>query len=191
MYLFKVLIGCKPQGRQTEQHDVFFGIAPSMQELVPQLKAFWPDGVKTMHIDAFRKVTQVNGYSINVLPKNIGHINVAKLFFINLGGYKPKEFEEYHYKTIIAAPNKATAIAQSKATTFYKHTGFKGAPSHVDDKYGVDVDDVYAIEEVLHASLKEKYTLEIVKNSIEIPEDEMSLGYHILKKIEAGVYETD
>ena len=41
--------------------------------------------------------------------------------------------------------DKAAAIMQAKKTAFYKHTGFVGAPSHVDDKYGVDVDDLHEI----------------------------------------------
>jgi hypothetical protein len=190
MYLFKVLIGCKPNGRHTEQHDVFFGIAESMQALVPQLKEFWPEAVSTMHIDAYRKVENVNGYKVQIVPKGMAK-NTAALFFINLGGYKQYEFEEYHYKMIVAAEDKANAIKEAKQTAFYKHTGFSGAPSHVDDKYGIDVDDVYAIEDILAPALKEKYSIQITEGKMPLPADDYSLGYYILKKIEAGIYETD
>ena len=56
---------------------------------------------------------------------------------------KENEFEEYHYKVLTVAQNKAEVIKKAKATSFYKHCGFKGATSHIDDKYGVDVDDIH------------------------------------------------
>ena len=57
------------------------------------------------------------------------------------------------------ASTSAEAIQQAKQTAFYKHFGFKGAASHIDDKYGVDVDDVFAVKEILHSSFKEMYSL--------------------------------
>ena len=70
----------------------------------------------------------------------------TRLFFINLGGYKENEFEEYHYKMLTACEDKSVAIQAAKQTAFYKHTGFKGATSHIDDKYGVDVDDILRLK---------------------------------------------
>src|SRR5678809_1545416 len=85
----------------------------------------------------------------------------CRLFFINLGGYKQNEFEEFHYKMIIAANNKGEAIDTAKQTAFFRHTDFKGATSHIDDKYGVDVDDVYEIADILPVGIKEKYSISV------------------------------
>src|SRR4051794_28448223 len=41
--LFMTLVGATPKTRNTEQHDVFFGIADSVAELVPDLISFWPE----------------------------------------------------------------------------------------------------------------------------------------------------
>ena len=60
--LFMVLIGCKPEGRHTEQHDIFFGVATSMKELLPQIIAFWPEAKGDLHIDGWREVNQVDGF---------------------------------------------------------------------------------------------------------------------------------
>ena len=182
--LFMILIGCKPIGRHTEQHDVFFTIGNSLKEIVPQIKDFWPDS-GSLHLDAWREVTEVEGYSISILPKETIIKNTPeekKLFFINLGGYKPAEFEEYHYKLIAVGANKAEAIKISKQTAFYKHTGFKGAESHIDDKYGIDVDDLYQIEDILPTSIKEKYQFKISAHN-NAPKDEWHIGYTMLKKI--------
>ncbi len=41
----------------------------------------------------------------------------TKLFFINLGGYKENEFEEYHYKMMLLLQrDKVEAIRKSKRT---------------------------------------------------------------------------
>jgi len=183
MKLFMVLLGCKPEGRNTEQHDIFFGIADSLATLVPQLKAFWP-GKHNIHIDAWREINQVGDYAIEVIDKNKAQSppNSTRLFFINLGGYKPGDFEEYHYKLLIAADSKSAAIREAKNSIFYKHTGFKGAESHVDDKYGIDVDDSYQIEELLSAELLQQFSISILpnaKNNI----DNLHIGYTKLSSL--------
>jgi len=182
MKLYMLLLGCKPTGRHTEQHDVFFTIGESLKAIVPDILSFWPEANGKMHIDAWREVSRVDGFRIEVAEKGSGYVSADKLFFLNLGGYKRDEFEEPHYKLLCIENDKTEAIKRAKETAFYKHAGFEGAPSHIDDKYGVDVDDVFEIEEVLSASLKEKFTLSIFP--AEGPEnDEIHLGYLPLEKI--------
>lgn len=141
--LFMVLLGCKPAGRHTEQHDIFFAIGNSLADLKPAMTGFWPEANGKIHIDAWREVNVVDGYQLKVVPAtaNAG-IKEHRLFFINLGGYKKGEFEEQHYKMLVVARNLAEATRMAKNTAFYKHTGFEGAVAHIDDKYGVDVDDI-------------------------------------------------
>jgi hypothetical protein len=175
--LYMVLLGGKPKGRHTEQHDMFFGIAESLKDLIPQFNQFWPEAKGKMHVDGFREVNQVDGQQIDIVPK--GHIKTLgthQLFFINLGGYKKDEFEEFHYKMIVAATDKAAAIKQAKQTAFFKHTHFEGANSHVDDKYGIDVDDLYTIDEILPAATKEQYAITLSPIQHE-QKDELHLGY--------------
>ena len=173
--LYMLLLGCSPENRNIEQHDVFFGIGESVKDLIPDITLFWPDPKGKLHIDAFREVTQVGGYSIEVVD-HPGTINANNLFFINLGGYKQNEFEEFHYKMVIAANDKAEAITISKKTVFFRHTGFEGANAHIDDKFGVDVDDVYEITDILPIAMKEKYAV-VVYPADRILEDEIHLGY--------------
>ncbi|MEY2903219.1 MAG: hypothetical protein RLY89_2325 [Bacteroidota bacterium] len=175
--LYMVLLGGKPKGRHTEQHDMFFGIAESLKELIPQFNQFWPEAKGKMHIDGFREVNQVDGQQINIVPRGSQTTAASRqLFFINLGGYKKDEFDEFHYKMVVAAKDKAAAIQQAKQTAFFKHTHFEGANSHVDDKYGIDVDDLYTIDEVLPKLTKEQYSIELTPIQ-EAIQDELHLGY--------------
>lgn len=174
--LYMVLLGCTPKGRFTEQHDIFFGIGRSLQALVPEMKDFWPEAKGKIHIDAWQKVTCVDGFAIEIVSKEENSKQEEQLFFLNLGGYKEGEFEEYHYKTLVIAKTKAEAIKKTKQTAFYKHCGFKGAASHIDDKYGVDVDDIYNIEDILSEKLKSKYCIKITKTNA-YSKDEKHIGY--------------
>ena len=180
--LHMIMLGCTPKGRFTEQHDIFFGIGNSLKELVPDMNAFWPEAKGRIHIDAWQKVTFVDGFTIEAVSNNESLNQKEQLFFLNLGGYKEGEFEEYHYKVLVVAKTKAEAIKKAKQTTFYKHCGFKGAESHIDDKYGVDVDDIHNIEDILSDKFKSQYRLKITKTNV-ISEDEKHIGYLKLDKI--------
>ena len=181
--LFMLLLGCRPIGRNTEQHDIYFGIAKSLKDLIPDIKSFWKSS-GNIHIDAWRIVNNVDGYQIKVIEKISGITEENKLFFINLGGYKENEFEEFHYKILTVSKNKSEAIAAAKKTTFYKHTGFgKLAVSHIDDKYGIDVDDIFEIKDILTASDKMNFSVSIVKSETSLPEDILNMGYYKLSSL--------
>ncbi|MBS1599349.1 MAG: DUF1543 domain-containing protein [Bacteroidetes bacterium] len=183
--LYMLLLGCTPTGRHTEQHDIFFGIGESLSDLKTDIINSWPEAEGKIHIDGWREVTNVDGYKIIISERQQTSAEPSqhKLFFLNLGGYKRNEFEEYHYKIVTVAEHKGIAVQNAKQTSFYIHTGFEGgASSHIDDKYGVDVDDIYEIEDILPINTKQKYAV-IVTMDKASTEDELNLGYLKLEKI--------
>ncbi|MFP5041827.1 DUF1543 domain-containing protein [Parasediminibacterium sp. JCM 36343] len=183
--LFMVLLGCRLKNRHTEQHDMFFGVATSIQALVPDINHFWPEAKGRLHIDAWREVTNVDGYGIKIVLDNempMTNEETLKLFFLNLGGYKPQEFEEYHYKMLAVGKSITEPIRQAKQTAFYKHFDIAGAPSHIDDKYGIDVDDAYEVKDILPAETKSKYSI-LIEPATKNQPDEMHLGYFPLDKL--------
>lgn len=181
--LFMVLLGCTPKGRSTEQHDVFFGIGENLKELIPDMNLFWPEAKGKLHIDAWREITAVDHYSIEVVPKSETETEANNLYFLNLGGYKPGEFEEYHYKMLAVGSKMAIAIKKAKKTVFYKHYNFKGGESHIDDKYGIDVDDSHKVTDLLSAATKAKFSLKISPLSEKVQEDELHIGYVKIKSL--------
>lgn len=183
--LYMIMLGASPIGRHTEQHDLFFTISSSLKETVPAIKAFWPEAKDKLHIDAWREVTAVDGYAISIQPKTEQTLEQDhKLFFLNLGGYKVGEFDEFHYKMLIVAPDMAAAIKEAKKSAWYKHTGFKGATSHIDDKYGVDVDDVHHVQEILPPGMSSDYRIVIEPGIDQSAMDEIHLGYFQLHKLQ-------
>ena len=182
--LFMVLLGSKAPKRNVEQHDYFFGIGTSIKELVPEMKAFWPEAGSSLHIDGWREVTNVDGYAITVIPRLDTLLDTQqKLFFINLGGYQSNKLSEQHHTVLTVQSDRAVAVQESKKTVFYKTNTLKGANSHIDEKYGIDVDDIYKVEEILSSSFKEKYHIQI-EPATGLPEDEIILGYFRIDKLE-------
>jgi hypothetical protein len=181
--LYLLLLGSKAANRNVEQHDYFFGIAHNLKELIPDIKAFWPEAGDSIHIDAWREVNKVDDYQIEVVSKDQQVTpSENKLFFINLGGYQASKMEEQHYTILTVQNDRANAISESKKTVFFKTNTLKGATSHVDDKYGIDVDEVYQIEDILIPEHKEKYQVVITKEK-SLPDDEIHPGYLRLNKL--------
>jgi len=181
--LYMLLLGSKAPKRNVEQHDYFFGIANSLKELVPQIKAFWPEAGNSIHVDGWREVNNVDGYQVKVVEKSENTvISDRKLFFINLGGYQSGKLEEQHYIVLSVHDNRANAVSDAKKTVFFKTNSIKGANSHVDEKYGIDVDDIYRIEDILDPQQKEKYHI-LIEHVPDMPEDEVHLGYFKLDKL--------
>lgn len=181
-----VLLGSKAAGRNIEQHDFFFGIAHNLKELVPQLQAFWPEAGNSLHIDGWREVTTVDGYSVSVIPKQDKlSTNTRRLFFMNLGGYQSGKLEEQHYTLLTVQDNRKSAIKESTSTEFFKTSSIaaiKSAGAHIDEKYGIDVDDVYRIEDVLSPEIKTLWHIELTPNP-EAKADQIHLGYFKLDRL--------
>lgn len=169
-----ILLGCKPEGRFIEQHDIYFGIADELPELKHEMVEFWPQANGKLHIDAWKKITCVEGYAIVVRPRN----NVAeqrnKLFFVNLGGYRENDFEEYHFKQLVVAESLEEASRLAKKTHFFR----EHISPHIDDKYGLDVDDIFDVEDIIAPSLRAKYSLDILPIDGNLAlEDSPNIGY--------------
>lgn len=181
--LYMLLLGSKAPKRNVEQHDYFFGIANSLKELVPHIKSFWPEAGASIHIDGWREVNQVDGFDVKVIPRENQHDQFPhKLFFINLGGYQSGKLEEQHYIVLGVNSDRATAVQDAKKTVFFKTNSVKGANSHIDEKYGIDIDDIYKVDDILSDEHKAKYQLVITPGST-LPEDEIHLGYFKLDKL--------
>lgn len=182
--LYMLLLGSKAPRRNVEQHDYFFGIAHSLKELVPDIKAFWPEAGNSIHVDGWREVNTVGSHQIKVALKDDHTAPVTKkLFFINLGGYQANKLEEQHYIVLGVHDDRIEAIKDAKKTVFFKSNSVKGANSHIDEKYGIDVDDIYKIEDILSPLHKELYHIEITALEGSLPEDEIHLGYFKLDKL--------
>ncbi|WP_461452866.1 DUF1543 domain-containing protein [Mucilaginibacter sp.] len=184
MKLYLLLLGAEVPGRVVEQHDYFFGIAENLAELVPAVKSFWPEAGATLHIDGWREVTKVDSHAVRVVKiEDSAPIATLKLFFLNLGGYTSGKLEEQHYTLLTIRESRLKAVQEAKNNLFFKTNSLKGiATAHIDEKYGIDVDSVHHIEDLISPDLKAKYRI-LFEDGTKLPEDKIHLGYFKLTKI--------
>lgn len=203
-------IGARPQGRLIEQHDVMFVIANSLSEIIPVVNQHWQDVKGKWHLDAWREVKRVGDYQILLSTESLSKDGLSKdnaladnkldsqgkqLYFVNLGGYLPGQFEEFHYKTLVVAETLGKATAQVKKTAFYQDYTFDNvdtaksgvATSHVDDKHQLDLDDIHCVADLLpnDVALIIQPLTEHEKN--QLPDDALHIGYLSLKQIKTMI----
>ena len=210
MKLFMLKIGARPPGRLIEQHDVMFVIANSLSETIESVNQHWPAVKNNWHLDAWREVKRVGDYQILLSTDSLSKDGLSKdnaladdrvdnkldsqdkqLYFVNLGGYLPGQFEEFHYKTLVVAETLGKATAQVKKTAFYQDYTFDNvdtaksgvATSHVDDKHQLDLDDIHCVADLLpnDVALTIQPLTEPEKN--QLPDDALHIGYLSLKQI--------
>ena len=219
MKLFMLKIGARPQGRLIEQHDVMFVIANSLSETIESVNQHWPAVKNNWHLDAWREVKRVGDYQILLSTDSFSKDGLSKdnaladniltdervdnkldsqgkqLYFVNLGGYLPGQFEEFHYKTLVVAETLGKATAQVKKTAFYQDYTFDNvdtaksgvATSHVDDKQQLDLDDIHCVADLLprDVALTIQPLTEPEKN--QLPVDALHIGYLSLKQIKTMI----
>ena len=52
-----------------KQHNIFFEIRNSLQDLIPQIKDFWPEAKAKLYVDVWRQVLTVSDFSIDIIAK--------------------------------------------------------------------------------------------------------------------------
>lgn len=190
--LFMVQLGGRPKGRLIEQHDIFFGVANQVRELVDDINHHWPEVKKKWHIDSYRAITKVGNHTVKLIESNnqTANDNGLKLFFINLGGYQRGSFEEFHHKLLIVAATQAEAIKQAKQSTFYKEFTFKdkdspfNAASHIDGKFEVDIDDIYNVNDLIsNVQILIEPTIHNSHELANADEDKEYVGYLSIKNL--------
>lgn len=179
MYLYFLLLGCKPKGRHIEQHDVFFGIGSKLKDFVESINEVWDEENLEIHIDSYRKVIKVGKYKLTITDQPVDNKGL-KLYFVNLGSYKPQDIEEYHYKELLIARNLSEAKKIAKETVFFRHH----TAAHIDDKYAIDVDDVYEVADLLSKKQVNQFHIQIREiKGIPKKEDKIRNGYFRLDKL--------
>ncbi|PYE38354.1 DUF1543 domain-containing protein [Psychrobacter fozii] len=194
--LYMIQLGARPKGRLIEQHDIFFGVANQVSELIADINEHWPEVKNKWHIDSYRAVTNVDGHAIKLVEPSkqvdnqTDHSKDLKLFFINLGGYQQGSFEEFHYKLLIVAPNQAGAIKKAKQSAFYQQFTFKDsnspfdAASHIDDKFEVDIDDIYNVNDLISDLQLVIEPIDVVDDAVdEDLADKEYVGYLSIKNL--------
>ena len=130
--LFAVCLGGRAERCNTELHDVVFVTGPSIEATYDQLLDKWLGLAEGLHIDAWAELDVVDGHEISLAAEP--DRGVRRLFFVNLGAYRPGELSEVHANGFLVAETLQDAKRRAKATLF---TG-QVTELHTDDLYEVD-----------------------------------------------------
>lgn len=127
MKLFAIYIGGEHERANIELHDMRFVAAPSIHDTYDRLRQQWWGIPKSLHIDCWAELDQVDGYEVTLRPEPF--TGPERLYYVNLGGYAPGEFAELHKNMFLVAGD----LSKAKARALKSVRGWDQA--HRDDVY--------------------------------------------------------
>ncbi len=141
--LFAVYLGGRAPKCNTELHDVVFVVGDSLRDTKTQLVEKWFGSAERFHVDSYIQLDTVDGHTLKLSPEKSQ--NDLKLYFVNLGAYKPGHFTEFHENRLYVAKDKMECKARAK-----KELCEGMEQVHTDDLFEVDdvIDDLIELEEV-------------------------------------------
>lgn len=127
MKLFAIYIGGEHPGANIEVHDMRFVVAASIGDTYDELLRQWWGKPRTLHVDCWAELTQVDGYDITLRTEPFA--GAERLYYVNVGGYDASAFLEVHYNSFVVA--ETVAQAKYRALKTVKHW----REPHRDDLY--------------------------------------------------------
>jgi hypothetical protein len=138
--LFLAVLGGRAPGCQIELHDVRFVAGATIDDTIPALRRQWFGRREGLHLDAWMAVRAVDGWAVS-LEREPSAARPERLWFVNLGAYRPDSLAELHHFGLVVARSPQAAKAAAK------RQWLRGAlQQHKDDLAAVD--DCLAIEQL-------------------------------------------
>ncbi len=121
--LFLFYLGGNVDNANIEVHDVQFAAVEKPEDAFHLLKKKWFGQPNKLHIDGYAKISWADGYDIYLdIHKNNDE---KRLYFVNMGGYRPDCFAELHEFGLFVAATEEEAKNKAKETllcgTLYPH----------------------------------------------------------------------
>lgn len=114
MDLWMFYIGGSAGRSNIELHDVQFVAAQNPQDAWPALREAWYGDPDSLHLDGYARIQWVNGYRVSLADTPAQ--GEERLFFVNVGGYRPHTLAELHEFDLIVAKTAEEASAKALAS---------------------------------------------------------------------------
>ena len=138
--LFLVVLGGRTATSHIEVHDVRFVAGTTVDDTIPELKHQWFGRREGLHLDSVMAVRAIDGWSVQ-LVREPAPLRPERLWFVNLGAYRPDCLAELHHFGLVVARSPQGAKAAAK------RQWLAGVlQQHKDDL--VAVDDCLALEQL-------------------------------------------
>jgi len=112
MNLFMFYIGGDCGNSNIELHDIRFSTGEKAEDCYDDLRRQWWGRPESLHLDCWGKVEQADGFNVT-LSKEPAPDSPLKLFFLNMGGYNPNQFEELHKNILLVEETPHKAIVKA------------------------------------------------------------------------------
>jgi hypothetical protein len=112
MKLFMFYVGGSCGNSNVELHDLRFSIGETPQDCHDDPRRQWWGDAESLHLDCWGAVEQADGFDVE-LTREIAPGSTDRLFFVNLGGYDPREFNELHKNILLVAEDAIAAKAKA------------------------------------------------------------------------------
>jgi len=129
--LIACVLGGAAPGARTELHDVAFAVGPDLEAVHEQLLDGWFGDPHGLHVDAWAFLDSVEGYRVRLA--RTPPANGLRLYFINIGGYRPGEFGEQHAWGFFGGSGAGEVKARAKQVLLQGRTEI-----HKDNLHAVD-----------------------------------------------------
>ncbi len=138
--LLLVVLGGRAPGCHIELHDVRFVAGATIEETLPELRRQWFGRREGLHLDAFMAVRAIDGWAVSLGREPAGP-RPERLWFVNLGAYRPNCLAELHHFGLVVARSPQAAKAAAKRLWLQD-----ALQQHKDDLAAVD--DCLALEQL-------------------------------------------
>ncbi len=109
LYLF--YLGGNAGRSNIEVHDVQFVAVDKVEDAYPLLREAWYGDKDKLHLDGYMRVSWAEGYDVTLSTQPAE--GALKLFFVNVGGYRPDTLAELHEFGLFVAETAAEAKAKA------------------------------------------------------------------------------
>ncbi|WP_438982140.1 DUF1543 domain-containing protein [Vulcanococcus sp.] len=138
--LFLVVLGGRTATSHIELHDVRFVAGASIDDTLPELRRQWFGRREGLHLDSYMAVRAIDGWAVS-LRREPAAPRPERLWFVNLGAYRPDSLAELHHFGLLVARSPQAAKAAAKRQWLAG-----SQQQHKDDLCAVD--DCLAIEQL-------------------------------------------
>ena len=138
--LFLVVLGGRTATSHIELHDVRFVAGASIDDTLQELRRQWFGRREGLHLDSFMAVRAIDGWAVS-LRREPAAPRPERLWFVNLGAYRPDSLAELHHFGLLVARSPQAAKAAAKRQWLAG-----SQQQHKDDLCAVD--DCLAIEQL-------------------------------------------
>jgi hypothetical protein len=137
--LFLAVLGGRSAGSHIEQHDVRFVAGHTIDDTLSELRRQWFGRREGLHLDSYMAVRAIDGWAVQ-LVRVPASPRPERLWFVNLGAYRPDSLAELHHFGLVVARSAQAAKAAAR------RQWLAGAlQQHKDDL--VAIDDCLALEQ--------------------------------------------